>query len=83
MPTYKRKKPVTIEAERFQPSQLAWPHGVQKVLWSPTGYAVGSQHDGYVVYPGDMIVTESGGSRYPKRPNEFDREFELIEGTTK
>jgi len=76
-----RKKPVIIEAEQFNPTQLPWPLGVLVDPSSPTGYSIGTLENrasGHEVTPGDWIITGVKGEKYPCKQDIFEATYEKV-----
>ena len=76
-----RKRPVVIDAERFDPKSLPWPGGVQSDSDSPTGYGIFTlEHTTrrHEVTSGDWIITGVQGEKYACKPGIFESTYELV-----
>ena len=86
-----RKRPVVVEAMRWQPGDLAqagvlvgWlmRHGVKFRHPSGTGetttLAIDTLEGTMVALPGDWIIQGTRGEFYPCKPGPFDDTFELL-----
>jgi hypothetical protein len=75
-----RKKPVVIEAERFDPDVRPWPVGVidlrNEVIQD--GWGIETLEGMMLVTPGDWIITGVKGERYPCKPDIFDMTYEAV-----
>lgn len=72
MRKYRRKAPEIIEAELFMPtSPYPWPKGVEAVLVTRRGRLR--------VMPGDYVITDRKGQRYPISPDTFHAKYEPVE----
>lgn len=85
-----RKKPISVKAEQFFPSDEKWPEGVEERLrvevfscrpGDPDDViAVIKTLEGwYIVSPGDWIITGIKGEKYPCKPNIFAATYEKVE----
>ena len=75
MPRF-RKKPVVIEAVQWNGFKEG-PHDLGIVPKSPEGLGwIETLEDGYVVTPGDWIITGVKGERYPCKPDIFAATYE-------
>lgn len=86
-----RKKPIEIEAERFDPASHPWPKGVVSYTGPDINgdcpscgrgmhrHAVVKTMEGVMVAcPGDMIITGVAGEVYPCKPEIFEQSYEEI-----
>lgn len=62
-----RKKPITIEAEQWFPSE----DEQHKIIKTSEG--------NMFVHPGDWIVTGVNGEKYSCKPDIFEKTYELVE----
>lgn len=87
-----RKKPVVVEAEQWFPGKnvegvipLSEAPLVNPILIKETGYPVeqlGYIHTlegGYIVSPGDWIITGVKGEKYACKPDVFEKTYEKVE----
>lgn len=86
MPKF-RRRPVVVTAEQFWPAQLPWPLGVS-ALSDGGGDEVDEDLWGIealpgLMYlrPGDWVITDVDGERYPCRDAVFRTTYELAEET--
>lgn len=79
-----RKKPVIIEATRFDPHQMPWPDGViswsgqpqpRDMSWGYIQTLEGKMH----VMAGDWIITGIAGEKYPCKDSIFRATYERVE----
>ena len=78
-----RKKPLVVEAERFDPDNKPWPSGVYErhVIYfgSPTvEWAIDTLEGRHEVSRGDWIITGIKGEKYPCKPDIFEATYEPI-----
>ncbi len=76
MPKF-RKKPVVIEANRFDPAEEPW-HGVFLAEGCPTGYRIHTLEGVHDVTPGDWVITGVKGERYPCKPDIFEMTYDPV-----
>lgn len=74
-----RKKPITVEVERFLPELKLWPEGVYE---ENGAYYIDTLEGRHVVTSGDWIITGVKGERYPCKPDVFEKTYELVEEMT-
>ncbi len=87
MPKF-RKKSVVVEAEQFKPyhTPRQWP---SDVVLNPAGrhgdcnepacFVIPTLEGDMTVTPGDWIITDVKGERYPCTPDIFEQTYEPIE----
>lgn len=74
-----RKKPVVIEAAKFEPMKNIWPAGVVAYLNSSTGYVVNTlEGRALEVADGDWIITGIKGELYPCKDDIFRETYEPV-----
>lgn len=82
-----KKKPITIEAEQFNPDIKPYPEGVEitpncvsgnkETGWVYTyNYWIKTLEGIYEVTPGDWIITGIKGEKYPCKPDIFNLTYE-------
>lgn len=81
-----RKRPVVIDAVKFDPQQRPWPEGVKP--WpNEDGITPRDMSCGYIqtlegqmhVMVGDWIITGVAGEKYPCKPDIFNLTYEYVE----
>lgn len=79
MPKF-RKKPVVIEAEKFDADEIRVKHveGVYQDATSSTGFSIDTLEGNHEVTPGDWIITGVKGERYPCKPDIFKMTYESV-----
>ena len=88
-----RKKPVVIEAEQFFPDKHPWPEGVERFEEKSVEAVTGDKSTWYgwriatlegpaYVTPGDWIITDVKGEKYPCKPNIFKATYEPVKEPT-
>lgn len=78
MPKY-QKKPVTIEAEQFDPDRRPWPAGVTAAYSSARKYIITTREGPMWVKSGDWIITGVKGERCPCKPDIFAETYEKVD----
>lgn len=84
-----RKRPVVIEAVKFDPHQYPWPDGVKPwpdakgiqprdMSWGYIQTLEGQMH----VQSGDWIITGVKGEKYPCKDDIFQATYERVEDLT-
>lgn len=73
-----RRKPLVVDAERFNPLVQPWPEGVYPSQKTGSGYAIMTVAGRLEVAPGDYVVTGPFGEKYPCRPCLFRAAFDPI-----
>ncbi len=76
-----RKKPVVINAERFDPPFIPdglgpLPEHIDKHAVAPGALWIETLEGGHIASPGDWIITGVKGERYPCKPDIFDATYE-------
>lgn len=82
-----RKRPVIVEAEKFDPHRKLWPEGVipwsddeprpRDMSWGCIETLEGRMH----VMAGDWIITGVKGEKYPCKPDIFKATYEAVDDT--
>jgi hypothetical protein len=75
-----KKKPVTVDAERFYPKRKPWPQGVVESFdhmngMAPVGWGIHTLEGFMEVNPGDWVVTGVEGERYAVKPSIFKKTY--------
>ena len=85
MAKYKPKEKNGIEADQFEISKPGqWPDGCQSNPLSNTGFSYGTlevtqggkNRDGFEIFDGDYICTDSNGTVYRMTESDFNEYFE-------
>lgn len=73
-----RQRRDTLEAERFDPAR-PWPIGVARAAGSVKLYCVWLNNQWYGIEPQSVIVRKADGSAFVVGPDEFRREWEIVD----
>ena len=85
-----RKKPVVVDAEQFFPDRKPHPEGVQEYVKSSCedvlgdintwfGWRIDTLEGPHEVTPGDWIITGVKGEKYPCKPENFKKMYEIVD----
>lgn len=80
MPLF-RKKPVVVEAERFDPEHLPLPFGGRgnPCCLGPDGWFIETLEGDHLCTSGDWIIKGVKGEFYPCKPDIFEATYEIVE----
>lgn len=70
-----RKKPVEVEATKFDPDIHPWPDGVKLDKFTNRFY-IETLEGKMIVTPGDMVITGVAGEKYACKPDIFEKTYE-------
>lgn len=77
-----RKKPLTIEAEQFWPTEWPWPDGVRMDNSHPNlppVFSIETLEGRDAVTPGDWIITDTNGEKDSCKPDIFEETYEPVD----
>lgn len=75
-----RKRPIVIEAEQWFPDKPV--NGVERYLDGNKEYGIiETLEGGFIVKPGDWIITGVKGEKYSCKPDIFEETYEKVDDT--